>query len=1294
MPLPFFNLQATRQYARPVQPPTVPSGLFGIPAAVQAARNIERNQLQRELATRLSPTTQRFLQTPPNARQLIEKYIGFRPSPIPTDPQAQIEYYTKQLRAGKVSKAEYNQRVKQLAPQIHDAGTNLATVGGGVLRTIARGLPTLGASAQQLITRKPVTLKPNRAGQFIFGKQPIESIQESARKTEESHPGGFGVGPFSLSPKMTGALYSAGSLGLNAAMAAPILKGTVAGAKTIGPPMAKTAGKVAADEAGFIRIPGIPDRLAPKGMLAQMTGGQIKKVTSGISPSTEIGIAPFRDISLSKIADVKPHFSTAPARKLEAEINKAAIKFGLKINKSSPSAGIWESKLEPSYSVTVRGTASAADSYGAHLGKYANQQAVIIFRPGTGDSTKYILQVKDMDSAIAKMHQRGIQGGTVDGNKLVIVDFDNSLQNRIIELSKDLGVRPDATKGLGKLIGEKDYDSILAGARGARGRFRDNPSPQAQTLRAFPETVRTSPFTPNDYAQTIKAMPLKHRPQGPVIERAFKDIQKNPLAAFESAKKPLPAGASDYEVAKRQLLIGYLAKNKMHDLADEVLLPTAETATETARALAMFGAFSRSTPTGIYSYVKQFGASDDVANNFFVRAGKIAKITNPKKQAQERFGLLQDAARYNPSPRSAQLIEAWRGLLLLNPITQLGNIIGTAQEAIQMQGIVNPLATAIDVGIAGAGKGLKKLGLFRGSKKLGQRSRTWSPTDVPRYLEGQGKGIGGLGEYAKTGYDPRNPMLKYDVDPTKGPVRFSKSKLGNVGRAVSQAPFRMLGAADQPFWYGAQNVALKDLARTAAKNKGLKGDARKQFIEKFITKGKPQTKAAEEANYAIFANPTKLGQAGSGVANLGWFGKFTVPFARTPGSIGTRLFVDRSPLGIAKAIGQLSKIKTGQFDQRLFTQTLANSITGTTEAALLGKYLTDKGLINLNYPSNPSERKRWELEGRQSYSIRFGKRWLSLNYIQPFGSVIAYGAAYSQARKKGQSVQDAIATATGQAGRSLSSQSFVQGLSRVIGAVQEPERKASTYVESAVGGVNPTFIRGIARSTDPKQRQVEGVKEALMAGIPGLRQKLTPRQTAFGEDVPRSTSFWSAMFNPARPSDVRGGPLEAEMRRLADAGESIVPPSIDRDFLGEGQTLTKEQIYDLNKTIGPAIKERWQKAIDDPRYKALSDEDKSQVLSAISKEVRKQVKATGKVGDMKDYVEVQRLEDVDEQIRTKAGPEVLELYKLSKTKLKAALANNPNRETLEKALLEYDSARVKNGFIKKGQYVNGLYSKH
>src|SRR3990167_8731960 len=109
-----------------------------------------------------------------------------------------------------------------------------------------------------------------------------------------------------------------------------------------------------------------------------------------------------------------------------------------------------------------------------------------------------------------------------------------------------------------------------------------------------------------------------------------------------------------------------------------------------------------------------------------------------------------------------------------------------------MQGIVNPLATAIDVGIAGAGKGLKKLGLFRGSKKLGQRSRTWSPTDVPRYLEGQGKGIGGLGEYAKTGYDPRNPMLKYDVDPTKGPVRFSKSKLGNVGRAVSQAPFRML----------------------------------------------------------------------------------------------------------------------------------------------------------------------------------------------------------------------------------------------------------------------------------------------------------------------------------------------------------------------------------------------------------------------------------------------------------------------------------------------------------------------
>src|SRR3990167_10746373 len=91
MPLPFFNLQATRQYARPVQPPTVPSGLFGIPAAVQAARNIERNQLQRELATRLSPTTQRFLQTPPNARQLIEKYID-RKSTRLNSSHSQISY--------------------------------------------------------------------------------------------------------------------------------------------------------------------------------------------------------------------------------------------------------------------------------------------------------------------------------------------------------------------------------------------------------------------------------------------------------------------------------------------------------------------------------------------------------------------------------------------------------------------------------------------------------------------------------------------------------------------------------------------------------------------------------------------------------------------------------------------------------------------------------------------------------------------------------------------------------------------------------------------------------------------------------------------------------------------------------------------------------------------------------------------------------------------------------------------------------------------------------------------------
>ena len=1162
MPLPFFNIQkAAAPYLQPSRPPVQPAGgqviqraagLFGAPSAtLQASRRAERLALQRELRRRGPRTPWEF-------EDWFRSTLGFGlpTGPKPTDPQGQIDYFMKLYQRGTIDQNTRDQRIKRVT---RAGSPNILGATGQFAQGIARAIPTVGATVQQAITRKPTVLKPNRAGRVLFGNRPIQSIQEGARTTEEAHPGGFGVGPFTLSPKLTGAAYSGLSLGANLSMASPITRGALGiGRAAVGKTtLPKGFGQLATDEAGFARL--------PQGFLASSKAVKIKKT---------------------------------PADKIA----------------------------------------------------------------------------------------------------------------------------------------------------------------ESEKIRQFSETVRTSPFTPNEYARTIKAMPLKTRVQKPIIERAYKDIKKDPWAAFQEAKKPLNIKQNiDYQIAKRQLLLGFFAKNKYHDLADEVLKVAAPIGSELGQGIAMFGAFSRTTPTGIYSYAKQLGASNDIASGFFKRASEIPKIKDPYKQGAARAKLAEDAGRLNPSPRAQQIVDVWRSLLLTAPTTPLGSILGNVQEAIQLQGLVKPTAAALDIGIAGAGKGLKKLGFFKGSEKVGQRSITYNPLDVGGYTAAFGRKVKELPAYLKTGYDPRLPLAKYEA----GQVRYGTSKSASAGRKVSQGIYRMMGATDQPFWYGAERVALKDMARIVAKNQGLKGAERQKFMEDFMTKGTVQAKAAEEANYSVFANPTVLGKRGGQAANWGWPMRATLPFTKIPASVGTRIFVDRSPIGIVKTLTQLrpKKFKAGEFDQRAFTQELANGIVGTTEALVLGKYLADKNLITLGYPSSESERKRWELEGKQPYSIRVGNKYLSLNYVQPFGGTVAWGARLAQAKKEGEDWSKSIGLAAGTAAKSLTSQSFLQGVGRSTAALQEPEQNVGAYVESASGSIIPNILRSVARSTDKTQRQVEDVGEALMTGIPGLRQKLTPRQNVFGEDIPRPSSFWDSLFNPLRPSKVRGDELSGELRRLADAGQSVMPPAIKKDFYGKdkNQALTKENIYAFNQTIGPAIKQRWQKTINeqgykalpdeykrkvlsgiaeeakrqfkasgkigemddyikkqqeaeyddrvikpeissyqnkvkgDSRYQSLSDRNKEDVLSSISEAVRKQIKANGKVGELKDYVAVQAKQQRSDELKAQYDSRVLELYKLNKTKLRETLANDPNRAELERLLLEYDRKRTDSGFIKKPKYKNGLY---
>lgn len=119
----------------------------------------------------------------------------------------------QQLAQGKISKQDFLKQFSQqnnaptdsnpysaknvITGGVHGLGTGLKEIGQGLART---------AIATPLATVTQKTLTPNKAGAFIFGKEPVQTIQQQGEQAAASHPGGFHIKgtKTTLTPTQTG----------------------------------------------------------------------------------------------------------------------------------------------------------------------------------------------------------------------------------------------------------------------------------------------------------------------------------------------------------------------------------------------------------------------------------------------------------------------------------------------------------------------------------------------------------------------------------------------------------------------------------------------------------------------------------------------------------------------------------------------------------------------------------------------------------------------------------------------------------------------------------------------------------------------------------------------------------------------------------------------------------------------------------------------------------------------------------------------------------------------------------
>lgn len=674
-------------------------------------------------------------------------------------------------------------------------------------------------------------------------------------------------------------------------------------------------------------------------------------------------------------------------------------------------------------------------------------------------------------------------------------------------------------------------------------------------------------------------------PKEKAFGRVIKDLE-NPKA-MDGGQKEFNA----IELAKR--LDGEADEDSLA-MSTEIYRKLSENASKRGQEIQALAYLNNRTPQGLlYGAVRDIDkagvkVTPEIKQQIKAFTDEISK--HPVGSEARNFAvyqLSQFVTKQIPVGIAPKIVNFWRAGLLTAPTTTGGNIMGNTGEALVRKGFVDPVADLSD----------RVMSVFTGKRAYASNGG---------FVQGAKEGTSKLKPFMKTGYDERNALSKYD----SGELNYGDGKVGTaIGKYVN-GTYRLMSLADQPFWYGARNEALANLAKVDAINKGLKGKDLDAHVNNILDNppNSLMEQATKEAKYATFQNETMLGSVAGAIKQgaeryAGDKGRaimdFFIPFTQVPASIATRV-VQRTPVGTgAEIVKQILNTRKGiPFDQRSMAKAIGEGSFGS--AVFAGGYaLANSDMLTFGFPDDPKERELWEQEGKQPYSVKFGDRWYSLNYLQPFGTLLAVGGEAAKAVKEGADPTSMISRASATAAQAVMNQSFLKGISGVLDAIDDPKRYAENYAENTAGSILPNFIRSFARAADGTQRDAHGLMEGIQAGIPGARNMLDAKQDSFGQDLPAKDSFVNQYLNPLRPSKVRGDDVTAELRRLQDAGVGIMPTNAKKDAF-EGTTLDRKQISEINRRAGLAMKNEYATLIGSEDYQAMSDEQKADSLKKIN----------------------------------------------------------------------------------------------
>jgi hypothetical protein len=292
---------------------------------------------------------------------------------------------------------------------------------------------------------------------------------------------------------------------------------------------------------------------------------------------------------------------------------------------------------------------------------------------------------------------------------------------------------------------------------------------------------------------------------------------------------------------------------------------------------------------------------------------------------------------------------------------------------------------------------------------------------------------------------------------------------------------------------------------------------------------------------------------------------------------------------------------------------------GTAVASLAMAYAA-AGKISGSGDPDPAKRRAQLASGWQPGSILINGTWHSVGMIHPVGTLLTMAAdvhEMSDRMEAGESDQ-AMKILQGAFAHAVTQQSFLQGMTNVVHALDAPEKSGNVFVQNLAASVVPATVSQMASMIhqDPYKRQIDSIKDAVQARIPGLREQMLPQRDALGEPVANDDRL--AGISPSVASTPSTDPVRAELGRLESKGFGVgvqaAPHSInlpDAHMKDLGKVEVTPQQRDVFSTVaGQMSHQILSTMVTNPMWEHVPDALKQQMMQKVFEHGDSVAKAT------------------------------------------------------------------------------------